>query len=87
MSRTSLNLIQSETQKNSRSLVKMASLSVEKHSATKPVIATGFFLLILTFLPYVFTLPYYINMILQVSPCIVSREMAFIMRNPRRPHR
>ena len=45
----------------------MASISVEKHSATRPVTATGFFLLVLTFLPYLYTIPYYINMILQAK--------------------
>lgn len=45
-------------------------------SATPAVTAVGVLLLGLTFLPFVYTLPYYVNMILQVPlpPFHASRE-------------
>lgn len=44
-----------------------SAMSLGVNAANQPLVApAGIFLLVLTFLPFVYTLPYYVNMILQV---------------------
>eukprot|EP00288_Rhodomonas_lens_P003256 CAMPEP_0177719460 /NCGR_PEP_ID=MMETSP0484_2-20121128/16112_1 /TAXON_ID=354590 /ORGANISM="Rhodomonas lens, Strain RHODO" /LENGTH=378 /DNA_ID=CAMNT_0019231673 /DNA_START=14 /DNA_END=1150 /DNA_ORIENTATION=- len=48
-----------------------SAMSLGVNAANQPLVApAGIFLLVLTFLPFVYTLPYYVNMILQASTIV-----------------
>ncbi len=57
------------------------SLRPRNESATPVVRFVGLLLLVLTFLPFVFTLPYYVNMILQVRPCCMFERLVLGQRS------